>query len=69
MSGVETENQECLECQRPHKECICECTYGSCELGYVRGSDLGELLWFDEENFYQCPSRKGTGLKRKMTLW
>lgn len=58
---------ECTDCG--YNECVCECTYGSCELGYVRGSDLGELLWFDEENFYQCPSCKGTGLKRKMTLW
>lgn len=37
--------------------------------GYLPGEEFSDPLWYDRNEFYPCPSCRGTGLRKDMTLW
>lgn len=65
---TEQEFRECTSCENEIEKCDCPCTYG-CDEGYMWGNELGDPLWYDDDELYPCPSCNGTGLARRMTLW
>lgn len=37
--------------------------------GLVDGAELGDPLWYDEDNFYKCPNCGGSGDAKDCTYW
>jgi len=37
--------------------------------GYVFGSELGDPLWYHDDELYRCPNCGGTGRKKDMTVF
>ena len=36
--------------------------------GFIPGSEMGDPLWYDEDESYPCPSCYGSGLRKDMVL-
>lgn len=62
---------ECMDCGNDADNCICPCTYFGCEDGYHYGEDSPGFDYINDDpnEVYPCPSCRGTGLARKMTIW
>jgi len=45
-----------------------ECTWCGGD-GVWEGGRFGDPGWYDEREFYPCPSCNGTGNRKDMTLW
>jgi hypothetical protein len=37
--------------------------------GFVPGEEMGDPLWYDDNEFYRCPSCNGSGSRKDMTIW
>jgi len=37
--------------------------------GEIPGDEMSDPVWYDEDEWYPCPSCHGSGLRKDMTLW